>query len=70
MCEGVVRQALEKIISESPRVFAIVILPYSDKSNNNNNNNNSNNYDNTNNDNNNNNNNNNNLTILAYTTKT
>ena len=32
MCEGVGRQALEKIIFESPRVLAIVILPYSDKS--------------------------------------
>ena len=33
MSEGVGRQALEKIIFESPRVLAIVILPYSDKSN-------------------------------------
>ena len=32
MCGGVERQALEKIIFESPRVLAIVILPYSDKS--------------------------------------
>ena len=32
LCEGVGRQALEKIIFESPRVLTIVILPYSDKS--------------------------------------
>ena len=32
MCGGVGRQALEKIVFESPRVLAIVILPYSDKS--------------------------------------